>query len=218
MLPQDQNNLTPEQLQELATMQEWHEAGAIIIPLNGKYIDDYSQVPAADYERWKIPLGSWKGNREELYQKAVARYKSHRHWIGLVPGSVGLVCFDIDAGDHHVIADLLAQYKIPCTIVQTKRGWHIFAKADGWPSGNFTWEFAGAKGDIRFDKGYVVVWDILAIKRQLINTKSVVGAGEQIANMLKGAKQKGMFDPPAPTTDFVLISCRLIARISQTTT
>ena len=58
-------------------------------------------------------MGSWKGDREKLYQQAIGRFKANNYWIGLVPAGLGLVCIDVDAGDHNVIADLLAQYKIP---------------------------------------------------------------------------------------------------------
>ena len=194
MPSQEQNSTRTKILQEIAAIQAWNEAGAIVIPLHGRYLDDYSQVPDAEYDRWKIPLGSWKGDREKLYQQAIGRFKANDYWIGLVPAGLGLVCIDVDSGDHNVIADLLAQYKIPSTSVQTKRGWHVFARARGWPPGNFTWEFAGAKGDIRFDKGYVVVWDILAIQKHLINTSKEHQADSRIARTLKQGKQKA----PAP--------------------
>ena len=206
MLPQDQNNLTPELFQELATMKEWHEAGAIIIPLQGRYLADYSVLPPEEYDKGKIPLGSWKGNREKLYQTAVARFKANKHLIGLIPGSLGFVCIDVDDGNPNDIVDLLAQFDIDCTTVQTTNGAHIFARDAGWPSGNFKWEYASASGDIRFDKGYIVVWNILATKQHLIKSDSILGVDDRIAKMLKGAKQKGMFKPPAACHSFIVAS------------
>ena len=197
MNSQNQNNLI------LSAMQEWFEAGAVIVPLLGEYIDDYSHLSDEEYDRWKRPLGSWKDDREKLFQQALTRYKSKKHLIGLIPASLGIVCIDVDEGDHDDVIALLDQHEIACTIAKTPGGAHLFVKDGGWPSGNMKWEFGSASGDIRYDKGYIVVWEILAIKRQLIISDTSLGAGEQIANLLKpkkqkGKKQKGMFKPPHP--------------------
>lgn len=81
--------------------------------------------------------------------------------LGLIPASLGLFVIDVDEGDPVFVTTLLGTHEVPLRLVKTPNGHHIycFAPEGGAFKGNAKWSFAGCKGDIRYDAGYVVVYD-----------------------------------------------------------
>ncbi|MCY4537255.1 MAG: hypothetical protein OXE52_03395 [Chloroflexi bacterium] len=145
------HTLYPEILKQLLELDAW------LLPLRGRYgvalPDD-----EAEYDRWKVPTRSWLDRAACC--AAVRGRLGGNHWAGLIPASLGLVVLDLDEGDGDRLAATLSARDYRFLRVQTRRGWHFFMRAaDDWPEGNWKWTLAGCAGDVRFDAGYVILWD-----------------------------------------------------------
>ena len=83
--------------------------------------------------------------------------------IGVVPASLGLVGIDVDSGGVEALEELKTIFG--CTAEnslalpsKTEGRWHLYVNADeSWPSGNAKWESMAGAGDIRYDRGFLVL-------------------------------------------------------------
>ena len=138
------------------------EEGAWLVPLRGRY--GVSLPEGNDYDLWKQPTRSWR-DRAACTADVLARLDG-QFWVGLIPSSLGLVVLDVDEGDADDLGMTLEAQDYAFERVRTRRGWHVYLRAAGdWPGGNFKWSLAGCAGDVRFDAGYVIVWDPEALLR-----------------------------------------------------
>lgn len=154
---------------------------ATLIPLAGYYTRPPTN--AAEYEKWKLPTSKWK-DQGLARSKALAAL-SQGHWLALIPASLNLAVVDVDEGDAAAIPKLLDDMEVAYTVSITRRGAHYaFLTNSSWPKGNWKFEVDTAKGDIRHDKGYVVVWD----PRALLDASQF---GEELAAGLKVAEALG---------------------------
>ena len=88
------------------------------------------------------------------------------HWedknnVGLVPGSAGLLVLDVDDGDPGPLAE---EYPPLLEIVTPSGGSHLYYSRPEAPKtiGNRKFSLLGVTGDVRGDKGYVVMWEFEA--------------------------------------------------------
>ena len=109
----------------------------------------------------------WNKNRP-----SVAACLKHKGLLGIIPGSLGLFVIDVDEGNPAHIEVLFASAEKPYIKTKTPNGWHLYCFApDGDDfKGNAKWEFAGCKGDIRYDAGYVVVYDEFCAAAELVDS------------------------------------------------
>ena len=78
--------------------------------------------------------------------------KAHRGRFGIIPWSVQTTGLDVDHGDPVQ----LSVFCEPIANLRTRRGRHLYcADNQGRPNGRF--ELAGCGGDIRGDRGYLVL-------------------------------------------------------------
>lgn len=109
----------------------------------------------------KTPLqGGWQHRlptRDEV--------DAHTGLVGLVPGSVDCLVIDIDKfGDNTLtcIDDALRNNGIEDhLIIESPKGYHIWTVIDNARPivGNRKWEAHNGSGDIRCDKGYIILWE-----------------------------------------------------------
>lgn len=160
---------------------------AHLVPLNGYYSRPLPQDEAI-YDRWKIPTLSWK--ERERCNAAVVERVSLGHWFGLIPSSLGFVVIDVDEGDIGLLQGALDSADYGYGLVKTLNGHHVFLRAGSdWPSGNWKWSAHGCAGDIRYDVGYVVVWDPEALLA-LTELSHEGAADKALANSLRPLDSK----------------------------
>ena len=76
--------------------------------------------------------------------------------LGVMPGHSGLIVFDVDDGDPTALIDAFP----PLAHLETPSGGcHLIYSHPGGGIGNAKFEAHGCAGDIRADRGYVVMWD-----------------------------------------------------------
>ena len=98
----------------------------------------------------KLPVRSW------IKPATPAEVARHTGPLGIVPGRSGLAVLDVDQGDHAA----LVKAHPPLAIVGTPSGGvHLIYRHPGEPLGNRKFSLYGCDGDVRADKGYVVMWD-----------------------------------------------------------
>ena len=101
----------------------------------------------------KIPVGRWKENRPGR-DEAMQHLKSGGN-VGIVPGSVGMAVLDLDSGDPD---ELLKQHPPAFHYKTPSGGMHLWYVHPGGKIGNGKWELCGCSGEVRADRGYVVLW------------------------------------------------------------
>ena len=111
----------------------------------------------------------WNKNRP-----SVADCLKHKGLLGIIPASLGLFVIDVDEGNPARVEVLFDEAEDDYRKVKTPNGWHIYAyEPHGAGKGNFTgnakWDFAGCKGDIRYDAGYVCVYDDFAAAAEMVD-------------------------------------------------
>lgn len=163
---------------------------------------------AATPEAAKEPVGKWAERWPTLTQALDAVVRGC--FVGLVPASIGLVCFDVDAGGRGGVERLTKRLGVPVAVIPTrKRGhFHVFYRvADGFETRNGRWSLGKAGGDVRFTGGYVVLWNIEALAFALFAaaTSSVPISSDDVdrlqvsATASAVAEQVVMFaEPPRP--------------------
>ena len=179
----------------LTIVTELLELSAHLVPLGGFYGRPLPE-DAAEYDRWKVPTRSWK-DRAACNADALARAGAG-HWFGLIPSSLGLVVLDVDDGDVDSLCKMLTAQLYGFERVRTRRGWHIYLRAGAdWPTGNWQWELAGCSGDIRYDVGYVVVWDPAALLG-IAELGDTGAADNALAAIMRKRSPAPLFDTAAP--------------------
>ena len=112
--------------------------------------------------RQKIPVTKgWQKPETRPSVDTAWHHAERGHMLGIIPASLGLFVIDVDEGNPAFVTTLFDENEVPYRLVKTPNGHHIYCFApDGQQfKGNAKWEFAGCKGDIRYDAGYVVVYD-----------------------------------------------------------
>ena len=139
------------------------KSGAKLVPVKGWY-NRALPSDAAAYDQWKLPTTSWNKDPNAT-QKAYTRLRSGG-WIGLIPATFhNTAVIDLDDGDAGEFSQALDALEVAHIRVKTGGGGaHFYIRVDdSWPSGNWKWSLGGASGDIRYDKGYVIVWSLDAL-------------------------------------------------------
>lgn len=78
--------------------------------------------------------------------------ETHRGWFGIVPWSIETTGLDVDTGDPLQ----LSIFCEPIANLRTRRGRHLYcADNQGRPNGRF--DLQGCSGDIRGDRGYLIL-------------------------------------------------------------
>lgn len=109
----------------------------------------------------------WNKNRP-----SVAACLKHKGLLGIIPASLGLFVIDVDEGNPARVEVMFDEAEKPYRKVKTPNGHHIYCFAPDSHDfkGNAKWEFAGCKGDIRYDAGYVVVYDEFNAAAELVDS------------------------------------------------
>ena len=113
----------------------------------------------------------------QLQAPDTAAIKAHKGPVGVIPGSVDCLVVDVDvdknaggpdvAGAGEVLYGVLGAR--PDGIGKTPSGgrhlWYRISPERAKKIGNRKWEAGGYHGDIRCDKGYIILWDKEGFKR-----------------------------------------------------
>ena len=100
--------------------------------------------------------------------------EAHRHeasggLVGLIPGKSDLAVVDVDEGAP---AALMRAWQPLAKVNTPSGGCHLLYARPDEGMGNRKFEAYGCKGDIRCDKGYVVVWDRGAWSEAMVSIQS----------------------------------------------
>ena len=113
----------------------------------------------------KTPLHkSWQ--RSAPSEAAVKRHLAADGLLGIIPGKSGLLVVDVDVPpdadriDEDALEALVAEHPPLASIPTPSGGRHlIYHRPPGAePIGNAKWELGPLQGDIRCDRGFVVIW------------------------------------------------------------
>lgn len=120
----------------------------------------------------------------------------HRGMLGIIPASLGLFVIDIDEGNPAHLEVLFDVDDIPYSLVKTPNGHHLYCYApEGAGKGNFTgnakWDFAGCKGDIRYDAGYVCVYDEFDAATEMVDSEPIPCPASILIQLLNKPAPKG---------------------------
>ena len=137
------------------------ECDAHLIPINGCYHINYDTRETAAYENAKKPKLSWRRTPIDKQRSlAQTNYTYYNNWLGLIPASVELVCLDLDEGNPNELNQLLVEESVDCCTIKTRRGWHYIMRPDpSWPKGNWNWQYKTCAGEVRYDNGYIMLWN-----------------------------------------------------------
>ena len=126
------------------TLQSLHERGVHLVLCDGKV----------------AVTKNWQKNAPSLQH--VLEHKQSGGALGFIPGVSGLWVLDVDNSQDEaaIKAGLGERAAQALTIVQTKRGAHVYFKKNTSLVRNRQWGFGGFAGDIRGDKGYCIAWDL----------------------------------------------------------
>ena len=108
----------------------------------------------------KIPVESEGYNKRPISSFQVRFYS--RRLYGFYPGSLKLVCVDVDRGGSEAVeAVCRILCADPVAIVPTHRegGYHVYFRWAGDDEvGNWSWSLPEGGGDLRCHRGWVVLW------------------------------------------------------------
>lgn len=175
----------------LDSLQALASGGAHLLPLYGKYSIDYDEQPQL-YEQAKRPKVSWKKTAlTNQIKQALDDYRNKNNFVGMIPATAGLVCLDLDEGKNDELNQLLDTIGIDYETIETRRGWHYIMRADqSWPKGNWNWEWGSCKGEIRFDNGYILLWNPNKIAKFYNMRESMRPAGHSLAQEIRVNRQQ----------------------------
>lgn len=117
----------------------------------------------------------------------------HRGMLGIIPASLGLFVIDVDEGNPAHIEVLFDEAEVPYRKVKTPNGWHIYCYApegQDW-KGNAKWDFAGCKGDIRYDAGYVCVYDDFDMMTEFVDAEPIPCTASILIQLLNKPSPRG---------------------------
>ena len=134
------------------TLKSLHERGVHFVPCRSK-------DQGARKAKSAIETG-WQKKPPSL--DSVLKHYAAGGLLGFVPGRSGLWILDVDNSQDEaaIKAGLGERAAQALTIVQTKRGAHVYFKKNTSLVRNRQWGFGGFAGDIRGDKGYCIAWDL----------------------------------------------------------
>ena len=122
--------------------------------------DLIGQWPTAHWVRChpdKTPVNAKGWQRQRLHADVVTSWAATGNPVAIIPGSVGYVALDVDAGDAgRMIAELPPAYACPS---RRPGGMHLWYPHDGEPVGNRRWELFGCSGEVRGHRGYLILWN-----------------------------------------------------------
>lgn len=93
--------------------------------------------------------------------KASDRVRKGR-MVGVVPSALGLAVLDVDRYTPEDLTALTDAHP-PVARARTRSGVHLIYEHPGDTVGNWKWDLHGCGGELRGDRGYVVVWDAGAL-------------------------------------------------------
>ena len=119
----------------------------------------------------KVPIGKGWQKRKPTLEASISHLQ-HGGLLGMVPGHSGLWVCDIDEAHRDFKTTSAALAKMlrarPVEAVETRKGLHLYFLRDAAEEeiGNREWIVPGVgKGDIRGDRGFVILWDVDAALR-----------------------------------------------------
>lgn len=174
-----------------AAVQILFERGAHLVPLNGCYHINYATREPAAYENAKRPKYSWRKTPvDQQRADAQANYLRSNNWLGLIPATIGLVCLDLDEGNPNELNELLIHEGIDCCAIKTRRGWHYIMRADqSWPKGNWNWKYKSCAGEIRYDNGYILLWNPNRLN-EFLNKQDQRPASNELAKAIRKKRDR----------------------------
>ena len=107
--------------------------------------------------RGKIPV--WKGYLERRPGLATLSWHLDRGQdtqLGIVPASIGSTVLDVDAGNLQQMIRVIGEPRVALDS-RSRKGAHLYYD-DPTSRGNGQFSMAGCSGDIRSDKGFVVLY------------------------------------------------------------
>ena len=123
----------------------------------------------ADTGRKRPKYKNWHRLRPDFAEVCRHLAEHPNNLIGIVPASVGAVVLDVDYGDWKVLAEHLGSAATTNRTLRPK-GRHIWIPADpkGKKPTNSGFNFQDlASGDVRYQNGYVVVWNATCVRNAL---------------------------------------------------
>lgn len=172
--------------------------GGKFLALQGRYF--VSPLPdGAVYERWKTPAGKWRDI--DSNPGALARL-GKGGWVGLQPDTLGLVVLDLDEGDIGLFELALDALDVGYVVVPSGKAGraHFYLRAGAdWPKGNWNWSHGDQGGQVRFDNGYVICWDIEALPDALeLSAGADLALAEHLGYKRAPAQASLLADPELP--------------------
>ena len=134
--------------------------------------------------------------------EAVLKHHAAGGLLGFIPGRSKLWVLDVDNSQDvdAIRAGLGERAGQALTIVQSKRGAHVYFKKNSSEIRNRQWAFGGLSGDVRGDRGYVIAWDLerltLALDGLLGATPTADGlfpkAGKAARPLVEGGRNNAL--------------------------
>ena len=122
--------------------------------------DLIDQWPNAHWVRCnpdKTPVNAKGWHTNQLHADVVTSWAATGNPVAIIPGSVGYVAMDVDAGDaDRMIAELPPAYAVPS---RRPGGMHLWYPHDGGDVHNRHWKLFGCSGDVRGHTGYLILWN-----------------------------------------------------------
>ena len=125
------------------TLTALHNAGAHLVLCRDK---------VAVYPRWHKEPAS--------LENVLSWAEKDEQRIGLIPASLGLIVIDVDKNVEAASAQIEEIYGAPLCSVKTRKGRHLYYPEPATSAGNLVWKY----GDVRHDRGYVILWEPEAIE------------------------------------------------------
>ena len=162
-VPQPQGN-TPSTLTEKfeTAIARLYEAGA-------RFVLCHSDKAASQL--------NWQNKRPKV-RAVLSHLKREGNLIGIVPSTIKTLAVDVDQGGLAAVEAVKRRLKVkPLALVKTQRagGFHVYFEYEGEGLGNRNWELPEGGGEIRHNKGYVILWGNDAA--QAVSTGFLVGGG-----------------------------------------
>ena len=130
----------------------------------------------------KKPISlQWQSNSPS-YGRVKRHLKKEGNLVGVIPGSLDCLVVDVDVGKKEKGPDPNDAAEVLETVLGARPFWTVETPSGGlhlWYDvdperakvGNGKWEAEGYEGDIRCDRGYVILWDTEGFKTEVDDGK-----------------------------------------------
>lgn len=116
----------------------------------------------------------------------------HQGLVGLVPGSINCLVIDIDKFTEDGLEKIKKEFG-NSIIVKSPKGYHLWISIqESRPVvGNYKWEAYGCSGDIRCDKGYVIMWErerVIKWRKQWVHHTAAANVLDRLGITIEGSR------------------------------